>query len=394
MHPHIIKDNIYFVGSIDWDRKVFDELIELPLGTSYNSYLIKGKDKTALIDTVDPSKEKELLSTLKQLQISKLDYIICNHGEQDHSGAIPAVLNTFPESKVVTNAKCRDLIISLLRIPEDRIITIKDGETLSLGDKTLQFILAPWVHWPETMLTYLQEDKILFPCDLFGSHIATSDLWGVDRSAIYLAAKRYYAEIMMPFRSNIIGHLEKLKNYQIEIIAPSHGVIYKDPQYIINAYKEWSSDQVKNLVLIPYVSMHGSVAKMVEHLTKSLIERGVEVRPFNLGELKIGELAMALVDAATVVLGTPAVLVGPHPNALYGAYLVNALRPKTKYISLIGSYGWGSKVIDIIKSTITNVKAEFIEPVFIKGYPAEQDLKAIENLAENILIRHKENKLL
>ncbi|MDD3217059.1 MAG: FprA family A-type flavoprotein, partial [Methanoculleus sp.] len=225
MTPREIVPGVFAVGAIDWDRRIFDELIPTPDGTSYNSYLLRGSEKTALIDTVDPSKFADLTANLDRLGVDKIDYIIANHAEQDHSGSIPAMLGRYPGAKVVTNQKCRDFLVDLLQIPQDRVIVISDGDTLTLGDRTLEFIFAPWVHWPETMLTYLPEDRILFSCDLFGSHYATSSLYVPDEGAIYESAKRYYAEIMMPFRSSIKAHLAKLAAREIAVIAPSHGPV-------------------------------------------------------------------------------------------------------------------------------------------------------------------------
>ena len=389
-----IKKGIYSVGAIDWDRRLFDELIPLPDGTSYNAYLIQGKTKVALIDTVDPTKENELVSNLKELKVEKIDYIIPNHAEQDHSSVIPKILELYPDSKVVTNPKCKEFLKDLLLIPDDKFQVVNDKDTLSLGDKTLEFIIAPWVHWPETMLTYLIEDRILFPCDLFGSHLATSNLYTRDEAKVYESAKRYYAEIMMPFSNNIKKHIEKLNNYKIEIIASSHGPIYDRPEFIMNAYRDWISDDVKNEVVLPYVSMHGSTQKMVDYFIDELMKRNITVKPFNLTRMDIGELAIALVDTATVVLATPTVLVGPHPSAVYATYLLNALRPKVKFISVIGSYGWGGKMLEQIKGMLTNINAEIIEPVIIKGYPGENDFKALNKLADDIFKKHKEIKII
>jgi flavorubredoxin len=388
-----IKPGVYSVGSIDWDRRLFDELIPLPDGTSYNVYLIQGSEKTALIDTVDPPKENELFDNLRKLGVNNIDYVIANHAEQDHSGSIPKILKAFPNAKAVTNAKCKGMLIDLLLIPEDRFIVVNDANTLSLGNKTLQFIMAPWVHWPETMLTYLQEDKILFPCDFFGSHLATSDLYATDEARVYEAAKRYYAEIMMPFRNSINKHMEKLKQFEIEIIAPSHGPIHNRPNFILNAYEDWISDDVKNEVLIPYVSMHGSTDKMVQFLVDALIKRGITVIPFNLTKTDIGQLAKALVDAATIVIASPTVLVGPHPAAVYATYVANALRPKTKFASIIGSYGWGGKMVDTITGMLGNLKVELISPVIVKGYPKQNDFTLLEKLADEIFNKHKEHNI-
>lgn len=379
------------MGAIDWDRRLFDELIPLPDGTSYNSYLIKGSEKTALIDTVDPSMESVLLNRLKQAGVKNIDYVIANHAEQDHSGTIPPVLEKYPTAKVVTTPRGKDMLIGLLLIPEDKFITVSDGETLSLGDKTLEFIHAPWVHWPETMLTYLREDKVLFPCDLFGSHLATTDLYVTDEEQVYEAAKRYYAEIMMPFHTNIQNHLEKLKGYEIDIIAPSHGPVYDKPSFILEAYRSWVFDPPKNIVVLPYISMHGSTKEMVDYLVEALAERGVTVRQFNMTKTDIGKLAIALVDAATMVIGTPTIMVGPHPNIVYAAFLANALRPKLQFVSIIGSYGWGGKAVEQLQGMIPNLKVEVLQPVIIKGFPKEADFQALNNLADTIVEKHKEH---
>jgi flavorubredoxin len=334
MKPRKIKDNIYWMGFVDWDSRLFDSLIPLPDGTSYNAFLIEGSEKTVLIDAVESSLFYEIEAQLDD--VAKLDYIISLHAEQDHSGCIPQILSRYPDAKLITSPKAKGILMDLLDISEESIITVKDGETLSLGDKTLEFIHTPWVHWPETMVAYLQEDKILFSCDFFGSHIATTDLFVTDEARVYEAAKRYYAEIMMPFRKIIKKNLEKIAAYDIDLIAPSHGQIYPRPSLIIDAHKDWIDGPLKNKVIIPYITMHNSTKKMVDYFIASLVEKGVRVEQFNLLVTDIGKLAISLVDAGTIVIGTPTVLAGPHPSAVYCAFLANALRPKTKFLSIIG----------------------------------------------------------
>jgi flavorubredoxin len=384
-----IRPNVYSVGAIDWDRRLFDELIPLPDGTSYNAYLIRGSEKTALLDAVDPQKTEVLLSNLVSTGTDRLDYIVAHHAEQDHSGAIGDILTLYPDAKVVTNAKCRSMLIDLLELEEERFVTIEDDETLSLGDKTLQFINTPWVHWPETMGTYLQEDRIYFSCDFFGSHLATSSLFVKDEHRVYEAAKRYYAEIMMPFRMPIRKNLDRLSRLDIDVIAPSHGPVYDRPQFIIEAYRDWVSDTVKNEVVLPYISMHESTRKMVEHFVEALMERDITVNQFNLTDADIGKLAISLVDAATIVLGSPTVLTGAHPKVAYAAMLTNALRPKAKFASVIGSYGWGGKMVEQITGLVPNLKIEIIPPVVAKGYPRDEDFGALDKLADQILAKHK-----
>lgn len=383
-----IVSGMYSVGSNHRDRKVFDELIPLPDGTTYNSYLIKGEKYNVLIDTVDPIKSEELIYNLKKINLP-IHYIVSLHAEQDHSGSIPDILKNFPESKVITNEKCKSFLMDLLFVPEDRFYVVKDKERFDIGKRILEFIFTPWVHWPETMVTYLWEEKILFSCDFFGSHYGTDDITIDIKEGIFEPAKRYYAEIMIPFRSVIKNNLSKLKEYDIKMICPSHGPIHKEPKLILDAYEDWISDNVKNKVIIPYVSMHGSVKNIVDYLSKRLDEKGIAVNEINLGDGDIGELAIEMVDAATIILGTPTMLVNIHPLAAYAVYLLNALKPKTKFFSMVSSYGWGGKAVEFVKSQITNLKCEIIEPVFIKGNLKEQDKSSLDNLAEKVFEAHK-----
>jgi flavorubredoxin len=271
---------------------------------------------------------------------------------------------------------------------DDVFITVADGETLDLGGKTLEFLYTPWVHWPETMSTWLKEDRILFSCDFFGSHLATTDLYVTDPAATLEAAKRYYAEIMMPFRLPIRRNLEKVLAKDIRMIGPSHGPVYDKPGFILDAYQDWASDAVKNEVVLPYVSMHGSTQKMAHALLDALVARGVKVHLFDLVVTDIGKLAISLVDAATLVLGTPTVHVGPHPIAHYAAHLANAIRPKIRFASVIGSYGWSTKVVEQVAGLIPNLKVEILPPVICRGDPRAETYVQLEALADAIADRH------
>jgi flavorubredoxin len=305
------------------------------------------------------------------------------------------MLLMYPDAKVVTNPKCKSMLMDLLHIDEKSFIEVKDGETLSLGDKTLQFIYTPWVHWPETMSTWLQEDKILFSCDFFGSHQATGFLYVEDEHRVLEAAKRYYGEIMMPFRSSIRGNLKKLEPLDIQTIAPSHGPVYNRPALILDAYRDWVDDEkVANKVIVAYVSMHGSTKAMVDYFVEALMDRNVGVKQFNLTTSDIGEMVIELVDAATVIIGTPTVLIGAHPAAIYCSALVNALRPKTKFAGIIGSYGWGSKMVEQITGLLSNVKLELFEPVLSKGLAVEETYSALDELADQVADKHRQLQLM
>ena len=392
MKPREIVPDVLAVGAQDFDRRLFDALISLPDGTSYNAYLVRGRDKTALIDTVEPAMLHVLQAYLKD--ITRIDYLISNHTEQDHSGSIPWVLERYPEVQLLSSEPAKPMLVDHLGLDAGKIRTVADGEKLDLGGKTLRFITTPWVHWPETISTYLEEDKVLFSCDWFGSHMAQTDLFvdGVD--CILAEAKRYYAEIMMPFRKIVLKNLDKIRDLDIRMIAPSHGPVHRDPQSIIQAYRDWTDDMPHNTVVIPWVTMHGSTAIMVERLITALSGRGITVFPFNMATADIGKLAMSLVDAATLVVAAPTVHVGPHPMVLAAVVLANALRPKVRFASIIGSYGWAGKMADAVKGAMPNLKVELLPPVICKGLPKPSDLEAIDKLAEAIAAKHREIGLL
>lgn len=386
MKPEKITTDVYSLRVNHFNRRLFDSLIPLPEGTSYNAYLVKGSEKTALFDSADPEKAAVLFEYLKDEK--KIDYVIAHHAEQDHSGSIPLVLERYPEAKVVTNPKCKEFLMTHLHLPADKFIEVKDGETLSLGGKTLEFVYLPWVHWPETMGTYLREEKVLFSCDFFGSHLATSALFS-EEHIVYEPMKRYYAEIMMPFRSNIKAHLERLAKYEIAYIAPSHGPVHANAKFIMDIYRDWAVSEPHNKAVVAYISMHGSTYMLVNRLVSRLQELGVCVEKLNLDQMDEGRVAMSLVDAATIVLGTPTVLTGPHPKVVYAAHLANLLRPKARFVSVIGSFGWGGRAVETLAGLIPNIKAEVLKPVMIKGMPTEADLAQIDELAALIAEKHK-----
>lgn len=383
-----IIDNIYSVGVSDADRKLFDALIPLPNGTSYNSYLIVGKDKTVLIDSVDSKFSNQLIANLNELKIKKIDYIVANHAEQDHSGSIPILLEKYPFAKVLCSDKCKQLLIDLLDINSEKIIIVKDKETINLGSKTLEFIYTPWVHWPETMCTYLKEDKILFSCDLFGSHYSFEDIFFSDELIVKEALKRYYSEIMAPFRNLVKKNIDKIKEYEFELIAPSHGPLHDNPQKIIEMHEDWVSDNTQNLVVVAFISMHGSTKIIAEDITKRLIEKDIEVKLIDLETIDIGELAIALVDAKTLIIGSPCFHAGLHPDIAHTLYLINSLRPKAKNFGFFGSFAWGEKMFSEAQTILKNTKMEMIQPLIIKGIPKEINVGQIDKFIVDIITKH------
>lgn len=382
---------LHSIGAVDWDRRLFDSLIPLPEGTSYNSYLLQASEKTVLFDTVDPAMTHILLENLAGVE--KIDYVVIHHGEQDHSGSLPEVLERFPEAGVLCGPKAVDLIVTHLHVDSEKIQVVDDGEEISLGDRTLRFLYTPWVHWPETISTYIVEDKVLVSCDFFGSHLATTDLFARE-DEVLPGAKRYYAEIMMPFHAAVARNVAKVAELDLALIAPSHGPIYDRPSFIIDAYRDWAEGPPKNLAVVPFVTMHGSTQLLVDRLTASLAKEGVKVERFELTTVDLGQLASSLVDAATIIAGTPTVMTGPHPAMVSALYLANALRPKAKFLSLIGSYGWGSNMLEVAASLTKNLKVELIEPVIIKGKPRQEDFAKVDELAAAVAAKHAEAGLM
>lgn len=385
-----IKNNIFYCGLNDRERRMFDELIPLPQGTTYNSYLIKGSEKTVLVDTMYPPKAEEFIKQLEENGVEKIDYVVCNHAEQDHSGALPKVLEKYPNAIILTNVKCKEIIQDMLHVEDEKFQVIEDNQEISLGDKTLQFIIAPWVHWPDTMFTYVKEDKTIFTCDFLGAHWPFEEIFAVESPELLLAAKRYYAEIMMPFRTFCKKYVAKLRAMDIETILTSHGPCHCNPKFILDAYEDWTADETKNEVVIPYVSMYESTKMMVDYLDVQLSAAGVMVKPIDVVNEDIGEMAMELVDANTVIFATSMVLAGPHPSAVYAAYLANLLRPKTKLVGIIGSYGWGGNLVGKLTDIICGIKPTILEPILVKGRPREEDFKRLDVLVDEIVAKHKE----
>ncbi|PSH03733.1 MAG: MBL fold hydrolase [Acidobacteria bacterium] len=385
-----IVNGVSAIVAIDWDRRFFDELIPLPKGTTYNSYIVRGSEKIALIDTMYPARTDEYIASLKSLKLPRIDYVIANHGEQDHSGSIPAVLALYPEARVVTNKVCRQLITHALDVPADSFLIVGEGDTISLGDRTLRFLITPWVHWPDTMITHLVEDNLLFTCDLFGAHFASTDLFAIDKGRVLEAARSYYAEIMMPFRPYVAKYMDMIDKIAPRMICPSHGPIHNRPAVILDPYRQWVSDVPQPEVVIPHVSMYNNTSSMVLYLVDRLIERGLKVTPYNVLEGNIGDVASALVTASTLVVAASTVLGGAHPASAGALTLINALKPKVRFAATIGSFGWASAIEKNVTSALSNLKVEYLAPVIVNGRPGPDQFKELHRLADDIYERNKQ----
>ena len=382
-----IAPNVFWVGVKHHNRRLFDGLIPLPHGTSYNAYLVVGSEKTALIDTVNPGFDKELFDKLSErTDLTKIDYVIMNHAEPDHANAGRYVLEAAKGAKLVTSAKGKEAAMMYFNIDPERIMVVDESSKLELGGKTLRFVDAPWLHWPETMFTYLEEDGILFPCDFFGSHLADGPFYS-DEMGDELAldmAKLYFAEIMMPFRRQGATAIEKVKKLGVKMIAPSHGVIWRDPKVILDPYTAWTSEKMEKKVAIAYVSMWGSTEKLVKALNDTLVEKGISVNIFDLTVTEIGHIAKELVDTPVVVVGAPTVLNMMHPVGAYATLLVKQLRAPTKYTALLTSHGWSGGAVKHVQELLGGAKIEILGVIDPKGPPQKEHFDQVRELADKI----------
>jgi len=377
-----IAKGVYHVGVRDWNRRVFDALIPLPRGTSYNSYLVIGSSGKALIDTVNPGFEKELEKNISSIvRPEEIDFIVMNHAEPDHAGAIPYMMEVAPGAKLVTGRVGKKMAQTFYRVPEERIRAVADNESISLGDKTLRFIEAPMLHWPETMFTYLVEDGVLFSCDFFGAHLAGAAF--SDEIDDWLThAKKYWAEIMMPFRSMAQKALEKIIGLDVRVIAPSHGPVHREPKLILSAYKSWASGETKPKVTIIYVSMWGSTETMIKRMIEALASENIELAVHNLAVADLGELAKDLADSRAIVLGAPTFLGGAHPLAVYAAYILKILHPPVTYAAILSSYGWGGGAVKQIQEMLSGYKIELVGALEVNGPLTENDVERITELGK------------
>jgi len=353
MNPVEIKKGIYWVGAVDWNVRAFHgHTYSTPRGTTYNAYLIVD-DKIALVDTVLGSFSEEMLARIREIvDPSRIDYVIANHVETDHSGALPALMKLCPKAKVLGTQRCGDGLYRSYYGKWD-FTAVKTGDSLNLGKKTLSFIEAPMIHWPDSMFTYCPEETLLLPNDAFGQHLASSQRFAdeVDPCALWDEAKKYYANILWPL-GQIIGKkitdvaAAKLK---IDMIAPSHGLIWRrEPEKIIQSYLAWSRQETAPKAVIVYETMWEATAKMARCIASGLIDAGVQVKIYDINTSDRTEIFKEMLDSRAFCLGS-----STHDNSMLPAmagfmHLVEGFRPKGRIAALFGSYGWsGGAVKDL-----------------------------------------------
>jgi len=391
-----LKDGVYCVGVVDWNIRDFHGYITRR-GSSYNAYLIQD-EKTALVDTVKHSFAGELVENISALtSLEKIDYIIVNHVEMDHSSSLPVIAKLAKNAKIVSSVRGKEELIKHYGAEFERIETVKSGDTIKLGKKTLTFLEAPMLHWPDSMFTYLIEDKILMPNDAFGQHLASAGRFDdeVDQTVLMEEAVTYYANILMPFSPLIVKKIQEVvaMKIPIDMIAPSHGIIWrKDPMKIVNAYLDWCTGKtVRQKAIIVFDTMWGSTDKMARTIAEGIISQGVEAKLLKLRGTDNTDIVTEIVDAKAVLVGSPTLNNGMFPSL--GTFLtyITGLKPKGKIWSFFGSYGWGGGAVKNMFKTVKEAGFEVLEPgIEAKWVPTAEELKKCfefgQQIAQNIKV--------
>jgi anaerobic nitric oxide reductase flavorubredoxin len=393
MNKVSLAEGINWVGVVDWNLRDFHGYLTRR-GTTYNAYLISD-EKTALVDTVKHTFSNELLRNICEIvDPAKIDYIIINHVEMDHSSSLPMIAKYAKNATIIASQRGKDAIIEHYDA-DFRIEMVKTGDELKLGKRTLRFVEAPMLHWPDSMFTYVVEDKILMPNDAFGQHLATSERFDdeVDAHVLMEEATTYYANILMPFAPLITRKIQEVVQLGIPIamIAPSHGIIWRsDPSKIIKAYSDWSAGVSKNKVVIVFDTMWGSTDKMARAIAEGAASQAVDVKLLKLRASDLSEVMTEILDAKAVIVGSPTLNNGMFPTI--GSFLTYAtgLKPKGKLWGFFGSYGWGGGAVKGMTAMARKAGFEVHEPsVEVKYVPEREDLKKCFELGQQIAAKIK-----
>jgi flavorubredoxin len=350
-----IKTGIHWLGAQHPELRVFDDLFPTEHGTTYNSYLVQGSEKIALIDTVKIKFVDQFMDKLKSLvDPAKIDYIIVNHAEADHSGSLSFLLEHCPNATVVSTQAAKNFVGNMIHKPFQSK-TVKDGETIDLGSRTLRFIMAPFLHWPDTMFTRLEEEHILFTCDGFGAHYCNTRSIFNDEIEDFTSAREFYYDCLMrPFKDKVLAAIEKIRHDVIDMICPSHGpIIRKDPWRVIEQYENWSKPKsFRKKVLVFYISPHGSTEKMAQALVAGAARDGIEVDSHHIVGLSDNELRDLMEEADALVFGVPTINRDvPKPMWDVLAYL-STIKLKTNIAAVFGSYGWSGEACKMVEERL------------------------------------------
>jgi len=377
-----LTEGLFWVGAIDWNIRSFHGY-HTPYGTTYNAYLITD-EKIALVDTVKGPFCGEMLQRIEEIVEPKdIDYVISNHVEMDHSGSLPKIMEIARKAKLITSERGKPGLLKHYKTDWPFVTVKQINNELDLGKRKLKFIETPMLHWPDSMATYIETDGILLPNDAFGQHIATSERFDdeVGLEVIIAEAAKYYANIVMPFGAIVQSTLEKLKDLKINMIGPSHGIIWRSHlQEIVNAYAKWTRGEAENKVLVIYDTMWGSTEMIAKALVDGLSSEDVKVILFNLRFTDKTEIIKETLDAKALLIGSPTLNVGMFPTVADFLTHLKGLKPKGKIGACFGSYGWGGGAVKAMNEELRQAGVEVLEAdLDFKFVPEKEDLaKAVE----------------
>jgi NADH oxidase (H2O-forming) len=378
--PLKLNDRVSWVGVLDPDLVTFDIIMKTDRGTTYNSYLVTGDTHVALVDTVKAGFEGELLAKVGTcLDPSRIDYVVINHAEPDHSGAIAAVLAKAPRATVLGTAKALQFLQEMLNRDFAKR-AVKPGEVLDLGGVSLRFIPAPFLHWPDTMFTWLDEERMLFSGDVFGAHFADEAM--LDDAVVgdlWLAVQHYYEAIMGPFAPHVQRGMKALDGLPVGVICPAHGPIQRsDPARSIEAYKTWSApaSRPRPLAVVCYASIYGYTLALAQATAEGLREAGAEVELRNLEDATAHDAATAASRADIVVVGSPTINSAAAPPAMEMLAHMDPFRVKGKVFGAFGSFGWSGEAVDLLFARATELKMRPVAPGIRASFaPTVEDLQ-------------------
>jgi len=385
VHSVKVLHNIFWVGAVDWNVRNFHGFTySTHRGTTYNAYLIIDK-KTALVDSVYNPFAGEMVERIREvIDPSKIDYVVANHVETDHSGAISEILKLAPKAKVVGTAKCKEGLQKHYFGDWD-FQTVKTGDEISLGERSLRFIEAPMLHWPDSMFTYVEKDTLLLPNDAFGQHLATSKRFDdeVDEKILMEEAAKYYANILWPFSQLVIRKIEETQKLglKISMIAPSHGIIWRShPTKIVEAYLRWAKGEAGKRILVVYDTMWGSTEKMAKAIVEGTVSKGVETMLFRLPFSDRGDIIKELLEAKGIIIGSSTINNSVLPTMAPFLEELQGLKPRNKIAAAFGSYGWGGGAAKAIEEKLEKAGTEIVAPAMtVRWVPDRNEIqKCIE----------------
>ncbi|NIS61956.1 MAG: MBL fold metallo-hydrolase [Proteobacteria bacterium] len=380
-----LKSGIYWVGAIDWNIRNFHGY-STHKGTTYNAYLVIA-EKIALVDTVKAPFCGDMLEKIKQIIApEEVDYLIVNHVEMDHSGSLPLIREALPRAEILCSSRAEGELKQHYG-EEIPVKVVKTGDVLELGRKTLTFVETPMVHWPDSMVTYVKEDKVLLPNDAFGQHIATSERFDdeVGWAIIHPELTKYYANIVMPYSDQVLRALEALKGIEIEVIGPSHGLIWRKyiPQ-LVTTYEGWAKGETEEKALIVYDTMWGSTEKMAKAIYRGLTEEGIPTKIYRLTGSDMSDIVKEVLEVRALLLGSPTLNNGIFPAVAKFSTYIKGLRPKGRIAAVFGSYGWGVGATKALTADMQAAGMEVMEELQVKFVPMGEKLDECEGLGRRI----------